>query len=302
MRTCLIFNPTAKGDKARRLQRHFDVIESDCTLKQTYAQGAAHSLAAEAVREGYDIIVAAGGDGTLNEVANGIAEIPDGLEKVKLGVIPLGTVNVFAREVGLPMNLKEAWRTIQQGHSQRIALPEVEFQQDGTTQRRHFIQLAGVGLDARAVELVNWQLKKAVGPLAYIIAGSKALFEKKPHVEINHDEGSLEGVFAMIGNGRFYGGSFPILPDADLEEQQLQVCSLPGLGISNLFHGGIASVTGFKKRIAGASYPKSKELTLTATPTTPVQVDGEAIGHTPARFYCSGKTVEIIIPKRVSAS
>jgi len=297
VRTCLIFNPTAKGDKARRLQRHFDVIQSDCSLKQTYAQGAAHTLAAEAVNEGYEVIVAAGGDGTLNEVLNGIAEVPGGLDNVKLGVIPLGTVNVFAREVGIPIDLKKAWDNVLAGHSRRYALPMMEFQQDGETKQRYFVQLAGVGLDARAVELVNWRLKKAVGPLAYVVAGMRALQEKPSRMKIEHDGQVTEGELVLIGNGRYYGGSFPILPNAVLEEQLIEACVIPDLKFRSLFRAGIAALTQFRKTIKGATYFKTNAFTLTAIPPAPIQVEGEAIGRTPARLSFSGETIEVIVPE-----
>src|SRR5437773_5136467 len=84
-RICVIFNPTARGEKARRFRRHLDAIGSQATLKLTAAAGDARHLAAEAVREGVEVVVAAGGDGTLNEVLNGIGDAPDGFERARLG-------------------------------------------------------------------------------------------------------------------------------------------------------------------------------------------------------------------------
>ena len=126
MRICVIFNPTARGEKAKRFRRHLDLIAGDCALKQTVAAGGARALAAEAVREGFDSIVAAGGDGTMNEVLNGIGDVPDGFERARLGVLPLGTVNVFAKELGLPMNLRRDWAVMRAGRETRIDLPCVE--------------------------------------------------------------------------------------------------------------------------------------------------------------------------------
>src|SRR5262245_9104742 len=100
VRICVIFNPAARGEKARRFRRHLDDIASECTFKQTAAAGDARKLAAEAVAEGFDVVVAAGGDGTLNEVLNGVGDVPDGFQRTRLGLLPLGTVNVFARELG----------------------------------------------------------------------------------------------------------------------------------------------------------------------------------------------------------
>src|SRR6185369_5499968 len=85
VRTCVIFNPTAKGNKARRFRRHLDEFAANCTFKQTASAGDARKLAADAVREGFEIVVAAGGDGTLNEVLNGICDVPNGFEHARLG-------------------------------------------------------------------------------------------------------------------------------------------------------------------------------------------------------------------------
>src|SRR5580692_8939555 len=99
LRICVIFNPAARGNKARRFRRHLDEMAQQSVFKATTAPGDAQKYAATAVTDGFDVIVAAGGDGTVNEVLNGIGEVPDGFARVRLGVLPLGTVNVFAREL-----------------------------------------------------------------------------------------------------------------------------------------------------------------------------------------------------------
>src|SRR5436309_14567343 len=101
MRACVIFNPAARGEKAKRFRRHLDEIGKETSLKMTSAPGDGRRLSAEAIREGFDTIVAAGGDGTLNEVLNGMGDAPEGFKAARLGVLPLGTVNVFARELGI---------------------------------------------------------------------------------------------------------------------------------------------------------------------------------------------------------
>src|SRR5690242_17817331 len=98
MRICVIFNPAARGEKSARFREHLGTLSAECVLKPTYAPGAGRALAAEAVREGFELIVAAGGDGTVNEVLNGLGDEPEGFARACLGVLPLGTVNVFARE------------------------------------------------------------------------------------------------------------------------------------------------------------------------------------------------------------
>ena len=168
--------------KRRHFRRQLDAFGSQCALKATAAPGDARRLAAEAVGEGYDLVVAAGGDGTVNEVLNGIGDAPEGFARARLGMLPLGTVNVFARELKIPLRLEHAWEVLRRGNETKIDLPQVEFSVNGKTRRRYFIQLAGAGFDARAIELVDWQHKKKIGPLAYIVAGLKALRENRPQI------------------------------------------------------------------------------------------------------------------------
>ena len=221
-----IQRPGAKRPGASAVTSTPSAAES--TLKLTAAAGDARRLAAEAIGEGFEVIVAAGGDGTLNEVLNGIGDVPDGFERARLGVLPLGTVNVFARELALPVKLDAAWAAIRQGRETRIDLPRVEYRAKGAPQRRYFAQLAGAGLDARAIELVQWQLKKKIGPLAYVVAGLKALLGAQSKITAAGGGHSATGELVLIGNGRLYGGRLPSYSrKADLRDGLLDVCVFP---------------------------------------------------------------------------
>jgi diacylglycerol kinase (ATP) len=227
VRTCVIFNPAARGEKARHFRRHLDKIASRGALKVTAIPGDARRLAGEAVAEGFELIVAAGGDGTVNEVLNGIGDTRDGFARARLGVLPLGTINVFAREIGLPLRIEQAWETLLRGRETRLDLPCAEFSAKGVRQRQYFVQLAGAGLDARAIELVTWPLKKKIGPLAYVMAGVKALRDRLPRITARVDGQSATGELILVGNGRFYGGPLEIFPQADLHDGFLDICVLP---------------------------------------------------------------------------
>ena len=227
MRACIIFNPTAKGNKARLFFRHLDAIGAGWALKKTSGPGDARQLAADAVREGFETIVAAGGDGTVNEVLNGIGDAPDGFERARLGLLPLGTVNVFARELGISTKLDAALETLRLKRETRIDLPSVEFNDDGKRTRRYFAQLAGAGLDARAIELVSWSLKKKIGPLAYVVAGLQALRQPQLQITVSAGTTSVTGELVLIGNGRLYGGDFEIFPGAGLQDGRLHACIFP---------------------------------------------------------------------------
>jgi YegS/Rv2252/BmrU family lipid kinase len=296
VRSCVIFNPTARGEKAKRFRKQLDLIAKEAAFKPTASAGDARKLSAAAVEEGYDTIVAAGGDGTLNEVLNGIGDVPKGFERGRLAVLPLGTVNVFAREVGIPSGLEAAWETIRKGKETAIDLPRVEYQNGDRREKRYFAQLAGAGLDARAIELVKWQMKKLVGPLAYVFAGFHALFG--PHAEIqvacNNEKASASLV--MIGNGRLYGGEFRLFPKADLRDGVLEICMLPAVNWYVLARCTPRLLLLRTLPDSVAEIVRSPSVTLTSEARVPLQVDGEMIGHLPATFTIEKNRLRVVVP------
>ena len=296
MRTCVIFNPTARGEKARRFRRHLDAIGAESTLKLTAAAGDARRLAAEAVGEGFEVIVAAGGDGTLNEVLNGMCDAPDGFERARLGVLPLGTVNVFARELALPAKLDAAWAAIRQGRETRIDLPSVEYRANETRERRYFAQMAGAGLDARAIELVEWQLKKKIGPLAYIVAGLKAMAGAQSQITVAGGGHSETGELVLIGNGRLYGGQYRLFPQADLRDGLLEVCVFPRVTWLTLVRCGPSLLLRGTLPAAAVRTFQGDTLTLSSPSPTPLEADGELIGHLPAKFALQRTRLRVIVP------
>ncbi|MCX6927537.1 MAG: diacylglycerol kinase family lipid kinase [Verrucomicrobia bacterium] len=296
MRTCVIFNPTARGEKAKRFRAHLDAIGAQSVLKQTTAAGDARRLAAEAIREGFEVVVAAGGDGTLNEVLNGFGDVPDGFERTRLGVLPLGTVNVFARELAIPTKLDAAWAAIRQGRETRIDLPAVDYQADGKPQRCYFAQLGGAGLDARAIELVQWQLKKKIGPLAYVLAGLKALLGAQSSITAIGGGHSAAGQLVLIGNGCRYGGEFQIFPKADLRDGLLDVCVFPRVNWLVLARCGPSLLLRGRLPATVAEVFQAESLTLSSPDRTPLEADGELIGHLPATFSLQRSRLRIIAP------
>jgi YegS/Rv2252/BmrU family lipid kinase len=265
-------------------------------------------LASASVREGFEIIVAAGGDGTVNEVLNGIGDVPDGFARVRLGVLPLGTVNVFAKELGLPINVRRAWEVIQHGREKVIDLPEVEFSvgdavpqppasvPGGGRERRYFAQMAGAGADARAVDLVNWELKKQIGLFAYVVAFLRALRERQPAITLVSAAGTASGELILVGNGRYYGGRFQIFPDADLRDGRLGVFVLPRLNWSAVARCSLALLTGRLHCMKTAQYLRVDSFQLTSHGPARLEVDGEAVGNLPATFAVRAKTLRVIMP------
>ncbi|MCU0782940.1 MAG: diacylglycerol kinase family lipid kinase [Verrucomicrobia bacterium] len=296
MRPCVIFNPAAKGEKAERFRRQLDAIGATCALKKTAAPGDARRLAAEAVREGFELIIAAGGDGTINEVLNGIGDAPDGFTRVCLGVLPLGTVNVFARELGIPLAVEKAWAVIRRGRETRIDLPCVEFSASGVQQRRHFAQLAGAGLDARAIERVSWSHKKRIGPLAYVVAGLKVLAGKLPQIGVSTGANRAEGELILIGNGRRYGGNYKIFPQADLRDGLLDVCVFPRAGWLTLARCGLSLLASGKVPAGVVQRLQAETFILSSESPAPFELDGELIGHLPATFSIECGRLRVLAP------
>jgi YegS/Rv2252/BmrU family lipid kinase len=294
VRICVIFNPAARGNKARHFRRQLDAIGSQCALKATSAPGAARRLAAEAVGEGYDLVVAAGGDGTVNEVLNGLGDAPDGYTRARLGVLPLGTVNVFARELKIPPRIERAWEVLQRGREMKIDLPCVEFSANGKIERRYFAQLAGAGLDARAIELVDWQHKKKVGPLAYVIAGLKALREKKPQITISVDGQNYSGELVLVGNGKFYGGPFEMFPGAELRDGLLDVCILPRIDWPTLLRSAPGLLA--RRRLPAGVFRhfRAAAFGLDGEGTPGFELDGELAGNLPVRFSVEREQLRVV--------
>jgi diacylglycerol kinase (ATP) len=294
--TCVIFNPAARGEKARRFRRQLDAIGAQCALKATTAAGDARRLATEAVNDGFDLIVAAGGDGTVNETLNGIGAATDGFAKARLGVLPLGTVNVFARELKLPLRVDLAWEILQRGKERRIDLPAAEFSVNGLQRKQYFAQLAGAGFDARAIELVDWQHKKKIGPLAYIVSGLKALRENKPKITMHTGGINVMGELVLIGNGRLYGGTFPILHRAELNDGLLDVCVFHQVNWWRLLLCAPGLLLRGKLPERGVEHLQAAAFELTSESAAAFELDGEWVGQLPVKFSIERARLRVVIP------
>jgi YegS/Rv2252/BmrU family lipid kinase len=292
----VIFNPAARGNKARHFRRQLDAIGSQCALKATTAPGDARRLAAEAVGEGFDLIVAAGGDGTVNEALNGLGDAPDGFARARLGVLPLGTVNVFARELKIPLRIERAWDVLQRGREMRIDLPRVEFSANGTRQQRYFAQLAGAGFDARAIELVDWSHKEKIGPLAYVIAGLKALWEQKPKITVRAEGREVRGELVLIGNGHLYGGPLGIFPPADLRDGLLEICVFPRVNWLVFLRCLPDFVARRRLPECVVQRVRAAAFELDGEPAAAFELDGEWAGHLPATFSVEREKLRVIMP------
>lgn len=291
-RAFVILNPAARGEKSRRVQQFLQAkAAADPTifLAPTASPGDATRLAAQAVADGYRLIVAAGGDGTINEVINGI-----GTTGTPLAILPLGTVNVFARELGVPLKLNAAWALIERGQARAIDLACAE----ANGKRRYFAQLAGVGFDAAAVRRASWELKKRLGPLSYVWAGIQTLSRPSLAVDVsvNGTGPRGSGPAVLIGNGRFYGGSFPVFPQARLDDGLLDVCIFETVGYLDVLRHAPGLLRGAHTRSRGICYFQAKEFSCSAAAPVPFELDGEDAGDAPVRFTVVPRALRVIAP------
>ena len=286
----VIFNPAARGEKSRRLGRFLEAKANHAIiLAPTQRAGDAKLLAARAVTEGYRTVVAAGGDGTINEIINGI-----GTSGTALGVLPLGTANVFAHELGIPGRIEAAWAVIENGRTRAIDLARAEA--NGST--RQFVQLAGVGFDAQAVRTASWGLKKRLGPLSYVWAGLRTISSRPVSVEFSGGSGPCgRGVAVLVGNGRFYGGPFALFPKARLDDGLLDVCVFEKCSYFDVLRYGQGILRGVHVELRGVQYFQTEHLICSAPKATPFEVDGEDAGDAPVTFSVIPRALRVVVPE-----
>ena len=214
--------------------------------------------------------------------------------KARLGILPRGTANVLARELGLPMNVDEAITVAAQGKSRRIhfgvAIDET------TNERRHFVLMAGIGLDASVVRRVQPSLKRRIGKGAFWLSGLSHLATWNPRLFKLEIEGQSYGAtFAAIGKAARYGGDLMITPRARLDEPEFEVCIIETFSRVQYLHLlSYAMREGMPDDKKGVRFIKTSQ--VRAVGDAAVQVDGEVIGHLPMRFEISPHSLEVIVP------
>jgi len=285
----IIINPAAQSARASRHVETVRTLAAGARLVETRAAGDARRLAQELAGEGCDIVVAAGGDGTINEVAAGLLEA-DGEAVPALGLLPLGTMNVFAVELGLPAaHLDGCWQRILAGRSREI---------DVWRAGKHvFVQMAGVGLDATVIQQTSWESKKKWGPLSYLGTLTQVLDRPPQELRISVDDGPwLTGTNALLGNGRFYGGPFSVFPAARNDDGWLDIVLIHGHGPAT-----------FSKRVAdvllneidddreGVTRLRGQRVRIEAPCPIPFEIDGELGDETPLVVARHERRLRVIV-------
>lgn len=283
--TLIILNPAARGERAQRQQARVESLARDCVVCATTHTGEAESMARRGVAEGFEKIVAAGGDGTTNEVVNGLA----GTEAT-LGLLPIGTMNVFATELGLPVNdLERCWNIIQGENIRSVDLPKAN--------QKFFVQLAGVGLDAQVVKETSAQLKRNFGPLSYLISAAQIAARQPPRLFIKSEDASIdEGSFVLVGNGRLYGGPFPFFKHAALDDGLLDVIVFKRLGYLEIIKYLQDVVFSSDIRVPEVEYFQTRHLRVESDQTVPVEIDGELVGNCPVEFTLQNRALRVLAP------
>jgi len=291
MRIKLIANPVSGGDARPRIaaaQAYLQNAGAEVDLVMTRARGDAMAEAKRAVEQGYDRVVAAGGDGTLNEVVNGIRS-PD----LPIAFLPLGTVNVFALEAEIPLKLEAACALALRGEPRRITLGKIDDE--------FFLLMASVGWDAEAVASVRPGLKKWIGRLAYAVSALEVLLKgiQQPVEVVTEGGGRSQGFGVVVSNCRYYGGRYVVTQEASMFHDQLHLCLIkqPGRMALLRFAGSLL----LKRPLCP---PLVEFMTLSRLELrgqgVAVQVDGDAWGHLPVRIEAVPAAVSMILPDNIT--
>ena len=289
---CVIFNPTACGERARRRLHRLRELAGDASFLPTLEAGHATELAEQAAADGFRTVVAAGGDGTINEVINGLMRVPASA-RPRLGVAPMGTANVYARALEIPLSMDAAWRTIAIG---RDRLLDVGVARGADGGRRYFAVVAGAGFDAMAIAALDMRLKKRINWLAYVLSGFRTVARGLPRLTVTGDGRRCEGCFVFIGNGRCYGGSYRMFPKAQLDDGLLDVCVFEGGRVLDVLRYLPRVLTASHPRLADVHYFRARQVRVESLQPAPTEVDGEFWKDCPAEFSVEAGALRVLMP------
>jgi YegS/Rv2252/BmrU family lipid kinase len=294
--TKLIYNPAAgrlRGRGRARLDRAASILERAgyaISMAPTTGPGTAGDIARDAIAAGAEFIVAAGGDGTINEVLDGVASAA-----VPLGILPAGTANVLATEIGLGSNMEHAAKLMPESVAKRIAIGRLDCGQSV----RHFLSMAGVGFDAHIVYNLSAGLKRRLGKAAYWVGGFSQVIRQYPEFQVEIDGAARELCsFALFSRVRNYGGDFQIAQHIGLLDNHFEVVLFRGrtpfpylkyvFGLTTGSLAGMRGVSFSNAQCVRISDPQDRRIY--------VQVDGESAGHLPTRVSLVPDAVTLLVP------
>ena len=285
-----LVNPSAGQGKHERITHAIHEALSNSgsqyDIRILQYRGEAITLAREAAGV-HDVVVAVGGDGTVNEVLNGLV----GTQAV-FGIIPAGTGNGFARELGLPLDPAEACEVLMQGN--------VKIMDVGAVNERYFLGTAGIGFDALVSKFAGERLGRLRGMWLYFVAGVCMFYKYKPPlVKVRIDSETVEIIpllIAIVNTGR-YGGKALIAPDAKPDDGLLDVCVIRKMGALRILWHLHKLFTGKHIHLPDVTMYKGKNITISAPGPVPVHVDGEAIdSRSRVEFTLLPNAMKVLVP------
>lgn len=302
----LIHNPNAGGGGA---DRHKELAEArrilamggiEAELAETTGPGDATNIALRAGREGRQLVIACGGDGTLNEVVNGLARQQNG-HSVPLALLPGGTANILAKELTLPWDIPRAAERLIHGTVREIALG-LATPINEPEKARYFLSVAGAGPDGRITYAVDLDLKAKMGIFAYWWQGAREVLNYKfPRFNVKTKDQTIEASLVIVGRTKHYGGPFKITTEADLYEDQFELAVLTtqsGLRylsyLPTLWFGDL-------RKAEGVHFLKADTLLCEPTDGEPVyaQVDGEPLSRLPVEFKIVPRALKLLVPEEL---
>jgi diacylglycerol kinase (ATP) len=290
-RAAVIMNPSSgAGGFKRELPLIVDSIRGmgiEVVEMPTAETGDATRLAREAVALGFDVVVVIGGDGTVNEAVNGVAG-----SEVPLAIIPTGTVNVLALELGIPLDPPDACRLLTEGSISWIDL--------GLAGDRYFALMAGIGMDAAVIAGMNPTLKRTLKEAAFFVQGVATLLTREePLLIVETPDHRVEGYFIVIGNSSNYGGAFGITPLADMRDGLLDVCVLKDRSFLTTAWYWVAALTNSHVKHPAVEYFRTETACIAVADGESevlVQTDGEVAGHLPIDCRIAPRALRVIVP------
>ena len=285
-RTLAIVNPTARGVPG--IERLRDAISSlagwEATLEATTRAGHATELARAAAQRGLDAVIACGGDGTINEIANGLAG-----SETAMATVRGGTANVWAKEIGVPKSASEAVHVLVNGEQRTMDL--------GRAGERYFLLMAGIGFDAGIVKRVSPGLKRRFGAVAYAASVLRAFGHRSVEADLIVDNDALPSplYWLLLGNTRSFGGVLNVTHQAKANDGLLDFCLLQHGGLPRLVWLAIWALLKRHQNRAEVVYRTASSIDV-RTPGLPVQIDGDYLGETPMTFSIAPGALRVIVP------
>ena len=304
MKALLIFNPVAgQRDVVTDLERVIRFFAShgwETTLRKTRGEGDGITYAREAAAEGYDLVIAVGGDGTIGEVASGLVG-----SDCTLGVLPVGTGNIWAHMLGLPVwtpiyrdALLDAARIIVNGRRQDIDI--------GRANDRHFILWTGIGFDAKVTHEVEpyRNVRRTFGSLAYVVAAlATTLGMRGSRITITIDGKAYRqrAVMVVVSNAQLYA-AFNLAPQAQLDDGLLDVYVFKGVNMLDIFYHLYLLLSGKHTQATKVDTFRAKAVSIRADKPLPLHMDGDAHGYSPVDIEVLPKAIQVIVPDWASQS